>query len=402
MNSNWNDDHRLNVNGNNHGNNRNGYAFEIALVSKTSIMKTYTNLYEQIISEENIILAFQKARKGKSQKYYVQEFSKNLIENLSVLRMELLLFSYTPKKLETFIIRDPKTRKICKSDFRDRIVHHAICNILEPIFDPRFIFDSYANRKGKGSLAALERLEIFKRKVSRNGKQKGWFTENQVKGYCLKADIKHYFEEVNHDILLKILQKRIRCNQTIALIEKILSNYNEGSKGMPLGNLTSQFFANVYLNELDIYVKHTLKVKYYIRYVDDFVILHPSKRQLSIWKESINNFLQKNLAIELHQDKTRIISLTKPIPFVGFRVFYYYTLLKKQNRKNITRSIEKFHRLFIQQKIDYDKIYEKMQGSIAYMEHANSYNLRMKLVISFSKKFPREISYIEVNRYLRL
>jgi len=365
-------------------------------------MKTYTNLYEQIISEENIILAFQKARKGKSQKYYVQEFSKNLIENLSVLRMELLLFSYTPKKLETFIIRDPKTRKICKSDFRDRIVHHAICNILEPIFDPRFIFDSYANRKGKGSLAALERLEIFKRKVSRNGKQKGWFTENQVKGYCLKADIKHYFEEVNHDILLKILQKRIRCNQTIALIEKILSNYNEGSKGMPLGNLTSQFFANVYLNELDIYVKHTLKVKYYIRYVDDFVILHPSKRQLSIWKESINNFLQKNLAIELHQDKTRIISLTKPIPFVGFRVFYYYTLLKKQNRKNITRSIEKFHRLFIQQKIDYDKIYEKMQGSIAYMEHANSYNLRMKLVISFSKKFPREISYIEVNRYLRL
>ena len=188
-------------------------------------MKTCKNLYKEITSFDNLYLAYKKARKGKTKKDYVKDFSLNFSKNLEKLRAELMFHSYNPKPLETFIVRDPKTRKISKSDFRDRIVHHALVNMLEPIFDPIFIYDSYANRKGKGSLAALKRFDQFKRKVSRNGKLNGWFNNNQVKGYCLKADIKHYFRTVDHEILLSIIKRKIKDARVIWLIKKILGNY---------------------------------------------------------------------------------------------------------------------------------------------------------------------------------
>ena len=139
-------------------------------------MKSYNNLYQEITSEENIYSAYRKARKGKSKREYVKIFEKRFTENILILRTELFLHSYQPEPLETFIIRDPKTRKINKSDYRDRIVHHALNNVIEPIFEKIFIYDSYANRKGKGTLAALKRLDKFVKKVSRNGRQKGWLT----------------------------------------------------------------------------------------------------------------------------------------------------------------------------------------------------------------------------------
>jgi len=218
----------LNVNGNNWNDNNNGYAFEIALVSKTYNMKSHKNLYPKITSRRNLYLAYKKARKRKTNKHYVREFEKDLLNNLKSLRTELLLHSYKPKPLETFIVRDPKTRKINKSDFKDRIAHHAINNVLEPIYEKTFIQDSYANRKGKGTLKALQRFDQFKRRVSRNGKTKGWFNNNQIKGYCLKADIKHYFEEVNTSTLLKIIKRKIKCNKTLWLIKQILNNYGGG------------------------------------------------------------------------------------------------------------------------------------------------------------------------------
>ncbi len=193
-------------------------------------MKTYKNLYKEIVSVDNLYLAYKKARKGKTKKNYVKEFCEDLINNLIKLSLELTSFKYNPKPLETFIVRDPKTRKISKSDFRDRIIHHALCNIIEPIFDQTFINDSYANRKGRGTLAALSRFDKFKRKVSRNGKLNGWFNNNQVRGYCLKADIKHYFEEINHNVLLKIIERKVKDNKVIWLINKIISNYEGGGR----------------------------------------------------------------------------------------------------------------------------------------------------------------------------
>ena len=190
-------------------------------------MKTYKRLYEEIISEDNLSEAFKKARKGKLKKNYIKNFIKDLKNNLSNLQVELFLHTYEPKTLETFIIRDPKTRKISKSDFRDRIVHHAVYNILNPIFEKSFIFDSYANRMGKGPLKALQRFDNFKRKVSKNKNTNSWFN-SQGRVYVLKADIKHYFETVDHQILLSIIGRKIKCKKTIWLITKILKNYGGG------------------------------------------------------------------------------------------------------------------------------------------------------------------------------
>ena len=247
------------------------------------IMKTYKNLYHKIYNINNLILAWRKAKKGKTKRKDVKEFERNTIKNLFKLQKELQELLYNPLPLETFIHREPKTRKISKSDFRDRIIHHALINIIGPLFEKSFIYDSCANQIGKGNLLAIRRFYKFARKVSRNGKTNGWFNNNQVRGYCLKADIKHYFDEINLEILIKLIERKIADKKVIWLIKQILNNqpsYCEKGKGMPLGNLTSQFFANVYLNELDKFVKHKLKAKYYIRYVDDFVILHSSKEFL--------------------------------------------------------------------------------------------------------------------------
>ena len=178
------------------------------------------NFYEQVYSFENLLLAYKKARKNKSQKPYVIEFEKNLPKNLFSLYTELKNETYQPKPLETFIIRDPKTRRISKSDFRDRIVHHAIVNILEPIYEKVFTYDSSANRINKGVLFALTRFDFFKRKVTKN---------NTRNCFVLKADIKHYFEEVVHQILINILQRKINCSKVISLINKILVNYEGGA-----------------------------------------------------------------------------------------------------------------------------------------------------------------------------
>ena len=193
--------------------------------------KTYNNLYEKIISLNNLAVAWRKARKGKTKKRYVKEFEADLRENILQLREELKNQNYSPRPLVTFILRDPKTRVISKSDFRDRIVHHALIRIIEPIFDKTFIHDSCANRKGKGNLFAIKRFKQFTKEVSRNGKINGWFNINQIKGYCLKADIKHYFDEVNHGILISIIQRKIKDEKVIWLIKQILNNTSNSFGG---------------------------------------------------------------------------------------------------------------------------------------------------------------------------
>lgn len=190
-------------------------------------MKTYNNLYPKIYNLGNIFTAWRKARKDKTKKFSVLEFEKDTIKNLLQLNEELKSGTYKPKPLKTFILRDPKTRKISKSDFRDRIVHHTIVNILEPIYEKIFIYDSCANRKGKGTLFALKRFEKFVKRISKNGKIKGAINKNQVKGYCLKADIKHYFQEIDHNILLKIIQKKITDKKIFSLIGKIIRTQTE-------------------------------------------------------------------------------------------------------------------------------------------------------------------------------
>jgi retron-type reverse transcriptase len=345
--------------------------------------KETTNGYEELCSYENLLFAFQRARKGKILKDYVINFEKNLEENLKKLRIELLMQTYKPASLKTFILRDPKTRKISKSDFRDRIIHHAICNIIEPNFDKKFISDSFANRLRKGSINAIKRFDYFKRKISRN---------NTRKCFILKADIKKYFDNVDHNILINILKRSIEDERIIWLIKTILKNYKtkEIGKGMPLGNLTSQFFANIYLNELDQFVKHKLKAKYYIRYVDDFVILNNSPKILKFYKEKINNFLETKLDLELHPDKTKILKLEKGINFLGFRIFYHHKLLSKKNIKKFERNIKKLQKEYSQNEINREKIIEKIDGWIIYAKNANTHKYCKKLTSNINILFPEK------------
>ena len=276
-------------------------------------MKTYKNLYAKLCNIDNIILAYEKARKGKSKKQSVIEFDKNTQENLEQLQRELIEMSYQPKPLKRFVVRDPKTRTIHASAFKDRIVHHLIVGVLEPIYESIFIYDSFASRKNKGSHRAIARFDEFQRKVSQNGQLiKNAQNRNQVQGYVFKADISHYFDNVDHEILINIIKRKIGDGKLIWLIRKVLNNFNSPikGKGMPLGNYTSQFFANVYLNGLDYFVKHELKAKYYIRYVDDFVILHRSKKRLEYFKKRIIEFL-KEIKLEPHSEKSDIIPLQK-------------------------------------------------------------------------------------------
>ena len=337
----------------------------MALSGRNAQMKTYNNLYSKIISMSNLREAWRRARKGKTKKEYVIDFEKDTIGNLSNLHLELKNQTYFPKPLKTFILRDPKTRKISKSAFRDRIVHHALVRIIEPIFDKIFIYDSCANRIGKGNLFALNRFDKFKRKASKNGTREA---------FCLKADIKHYFDEVNHEILINILKKRIADEKVISLIKKILDNISQEhkGKGMPLGNLTSQFFANVYLNELDYFIKHELKTPFYIRYVDDFAILHYSQEQLGRWKADIDKFLWSKLKIELHPDKSSIAPLSRGVDFVGFRNFYHYRLLRKRNIRSMYYKVKEYS----QGNNRFGSLFDSYKGWNAYARWANTFKLR--------------------------
>jgi len=352
------------------------------------------NIYEELCKYENLELAFKKARKGKTQKQYVFDFEKNLNENLLQLRTELLFHTYQPSPLKTFILRDPKTRKISKSAFKDRVIHHAICNVVEPVFEKTFIFDSFANRISKGTLNAIKRFDVFKRKVSKN---------NTVRCYVLKADIKSYFEAVNHNILINILKKKVDDKRLIWLIRRILSNHQgkESNKGMPLGNLTSQFFANVYLNELDQFIKQKLRIKYYIRYVDDFVILHQSKTKLGDYKKLIEEFIKNNLDLKLHPEKSQIIKLEKGINFLGFRIFYYHRLLARKNMRKFKIKINTMRVLYDLGKIDREKVIEKYEGWIAYSSNANTYKYRKNITKQFNMMFPvkQEINIISVKKH---
>jgi len=335
----------------------------------------------------NLILAWRSARKGKTSTPAVIEFEKDLERNLLKLYQELNAKTYQPMPLMSFVLRDPKTRVISKSHFRDRVVHHAINKVISPIFEKQFIYDSCANQIRKGNLFALRRFDYYKRKVTKN------YTQG---AFCLKADIKHYFQEVNHEVLLDIIGRKIADEDILWLIKQILQNNSislgggEQPGGMPLGNLTSQFFANIYLNELDYFIKHKLKVKYYIRYVDDFVILHSSQKQLKIWKTEINAFLKEKLIIELHQQKSRIIPLSRGIDFIGFRNLPHCKLLRARNIRGMKRKIG----LFKEGIIDFRTLMESYQGWQAYAKWANTHKLRKQIKKEIIEAIWDKISFV--------
>ncbi len=238
-------------------------------------MKTYKNLFDKVCSYETLYNSYLKARRGKTELAEVLKFSYNLEDELSKLQDELKNQTFKTGKYRHFVIFEPKERKISALPFRDRVVHHAIHFVIEPIFEKKFIYDSYACRKMKGTHAGADRIQKFIQKTGENY-------------YVLKCDVSKYFPSINHKILKKCIRKKIADKKLLWLLDNIVDSTKEG---IPIGNLTSQLFANIYLNELDEFVKYDLKIKYYIRYMDDFIILHESKQHLNKLRKDIKFFL---------------------------------------------------------------------------------------------------------------
>ena len=334
-------------------------------------MKSYKNLFEKIYPFENLHLAYLKARKCKRYRENVLKFSYNLEENLLRLGVELKSQTYQHGGYREFIVYDLKKRRIKAAPFRDRVVHHALCNIIEPIFDKGFIYDSYACRKGKGTHKAIKRLEKF----IKSSKDK-----LLSKTHCLKCDVSKYFDSIHHEILLKIIEKKIADQKVLWLINEILESSQEApGKGIPIGNLTSQVFANIYLNELDQFVKHQLRVRYYLRYMDDFLILDYNKKELHRVKEEIREFLRDKLKLELHLKKANVFPVEKSIDFLGYRIFGDYRLLRRSTVKRFIKRTRAYQKRLNNGLMSCEKFNNSLQSWIAYAELSNSWRLRKDL-----------------------
>lgn len=338
--------------------------------------KTYNNLFHKVCSFQNLLRAAQKAQKNKRFKENTARFNFELENMLLKLSEELLNRTYRPGSYHRFLVYEPKKRLISAAPYRDRVVHHALCNVIEPIFEKTFIYDSYANRAGKGTHAAILRFQEFCRKNK----------------YMLKCDIKKYFDSIDRGILIEMISKKIKDKDTLDLIKKIL--FGKGDKileeetgvkgkeikGIPLGNLTSQFFANLYLNGLDHFIKEELREKYYIRYVDDFVVFGNDKERLWNVYEMIKKYLS-GLGIELHPVKTRILPVNQGAEFLGFRIFPEKRLLKKANFFRFRRRLLKMKN-FYHKHPKFDIIKKISQSVLSWVSHAkwgDTAKLREKL-----------------------
>lgn len=234
-------------------------------------------------------------------------------------------------RYEAFIIQDPKQRHIHKATVRDRVVHQAIVTAIEPLFEPRFIHDSYSCRAGKGTHAGVGRLRSFLRQASRN---------NTRQVYVLKCDVRRYFASIDHEILLRLIERRVTDEQTLELVRAVLlSHGSEAGRGIPLGNVTSQLFANIYLHELDWYVKQRLGVRYYARYCDDFVIVSHDRAYLEGLVAPLREFLREALQLELHPDKVTIRSWVQGVDFLGYVLLPHATVLRTKTRRRMLQRV---------------------------------------------------------------
>ncbi|PZM64869.1 reverse transcriptase domain-containing protein [Paenibacillus dendritiformis] len=331
--------------------------------------RRFGELYPQIYDFENLHTAYLKARKNKRFRHEVMLFSSNLEENLIQLQNELIWKMYRTSPYREFIVYEPKMRHIKALPFRDRVVQHAVNNVIEPLFEPTFIYDTYACRVGKGMHAGSDRLVSWLQETHRK-----W--DGRV--YVLKADIAKYFPSIDHDILIRLLWRKIKCKETMQLLQHIVRGTEENNVGIPVGNLTSQLFANVYLSQLDHYVKETLRVRYYVRYMDDFVILHHDKQELHRLHDDIERFLRLRLRLRLNP-KTAIFPASQGINFLGYRTWRTHRLVRKSSIIRMKRKMRKFRRGFAEGKVDLEEVNRTVQSWIGHVKHANSYNLRKKL-----------------------
>jgi len=309
-------------------------------------------MYNKISDFKNLIISYQKARRCKRYKRNIVRYGFFLENNILQLRKELELENYSPSSYICFTVTDPKMRKVAAPAFRDRVLQHSLVCQIEPLFEKKFIYDSYACRKNKGTHFGLKRVKKFLMAArSRYGKDRPI--------YCLRMDIEKFFASVSWDILLKIINQTVICEKTKKLIEKIVTKHRcfdnrnrpieapadvvapKERLGLPIGNLTSQLFANIYLNELDHFVKEKLRIKWYARYMDDFLIIHPNKEYLKKTRDNIQQFLNNHLKLHLHPEKVILQNVKNGVPFVGYLIFYDHVKIRGNTLLRMRRKLKK-------------------------------------------------------------
>lgn len=342
-------------------------------------MKTYRHLFLPLCSFENLYAAYRAARKGKRGHAAVAHFEREQERELFQLQAELLTESYRPGPYHSFYIHEPKRRLISAAPFRDRVVHHALVQVLEPIWERRFSFDSYANRVGKGTHRALDRSQAFAQNFR----------------YVLQCDVKQFFPSIDHAILQTTLAQRVTdeavlrlCAQIIHSGVGVLSEVYDMAwfpdddllaalrpRGLPIGNLTSQFWANVYLNPFDQFVKRELKCQAYVRYVDDFLLFSDCKAQLHLWRERIQAQLQ-TLRLTLHTKRAQVFPTANGLTFLGFRLWPTHRRLKPEKGLAFQRRFRQSLRWLAHGQLSFAQLQASVSGWVNHARYAQTYGLR--------------------------
>lgn len=354
-------------------------------------MKRAGHLFDNLVSWPNLARAASRARRGKRFRPNVAAFEFDVESELLRIRRELRDGSYRPGPFRTRVIYEPKRRLISAAPYRDRVVHHALCNVIEPIFERRFIADSYACRKWKGNHAAVRRASEFARRYR----------------YVLKADVKKFFPSVDHVILLDLVSRRIKDSRVLDLIRTIVEHCGpqqphvmwfpgddlftaqERGKGLPIGNQTSQFLANVMLDPLDHFVKEVLRVGSYVRYADDLLLFSNEKTQLAAARAQTRDFLAR-LRLKLHPRKSEIFPVTQGIPFLGYRVFPTHRLIDKRNVLRFRRRLAGLQRGFAAGRVSAEEIRTRIVSWMGHASHANSFRLLRRLLAGYKFVRPRK------------
>jgi retron-type reverse transcriptase len=342
---------------------------------------TANNLWEKLVDFENVYRAYHDAAKGKRYHNEILNFRNNFEDNLLTIIQDLNEGTYKTLSLRQFYIREPKLRLISAPSFRDRIVHHSLVQIIEPLFERRFIDETFACRRGRGTHAGVRHVfhcaQLAKRKWGRY--------------YVLKCDVTKFFPNINHDVLKQIIRRTIRDRRILLLIDTIIDSYStEGMDGVgiPIGTLTSQLMANVTLDPLDHHIKE-MGVKYYARYMDDFVILHWDKNFLRGAWENIEQFLNEKLALKLNP-KTHIFPGKHGIDYCGYRIWPTHIKPRKSTIKRAKKRLKKFSKVYQENPHILEHAKMSIMSFFGYIKHCSGYKTTLSVLKKAVFKKPKQ------------
>lgn len=332
-------------------------------------MKTYNDLFAQMITFDALYQGYLKARRGKRKSWPCRYFEQDLEGNLIQLQNEIIWGAYKVGGYRSFLIYEPKVRKITALvEFRDRVVQNALMSVIEPLWERSFISHSYACREGKGTHAGAD----YAQKAMRECLQK------HGKLFALKADVRRYFQSIRHDSLKRLIRRKIADKDVLILIDKIIDSYSEPKTpgvGIPIGNLTSQLFANIYLDALDQHVKCRLRERWYVRYMDDFVILHPDKQHLQALRVDLEYWLGENLQLELN-NKTCVFPVAthqgRGLDFLGYHMWPHKRRLRKASLNRFKRRVRRLQVKYADGRVDFPEIRQQLSSWIAHARHGEA------------------------------